>query len=155
MSNDPQGDAFPGWQELAAHVEECDSCREAPPPLDRIASSLACGGAEVDVTSMSQRTVMRLRSELERRARMALVRRVAAGVLLAVLPLPAVLLYNTYVLRIVYHAVSGLLPATFAAYLLLSYAAFLMLLFAATYAAIPICLARQTARSAVALRWCQ
>ncbi len=151
MSNNLQEDALPAWQELAAHVEECDSCREAPPPLDRIASFLGPGGVEVDVTPMSQRTVMRLRPELERRARMALVRRVAAGVLLAVLPMPAVLLYNTYVLRIVYHAVSGFLPASFAAYLLLSYAAFLMLLFAATYAAIPICLARRAPRNAVAL----
>lgn len=146
MTNEPQRDAFPGRQQLAAHVEECDLCREGSLPLDRIAGFLSASAVEVDVAAMSQRTVMRLGPELERRARVALWRRVAAGVLWAVLPLPAVLLYNAYVLRVAYHAVSELLPAAFAAYLLLSYAAFLVLLFAATYAAIPICLARSAPR---------
>jgi Mn2+/Fe2+ NRAMP family transporter len=150
VNKDPQHDAFAGWQRLTTHVEECESCGGNSPPLDRIAALLSASVVELDVVAMSQRTVMRLRPELERRARITLWRRVAAGVLFAVLPLPAVLLYNAYVLRVAYNAVSELLPAAVAAYLLLTYAAFLMLLFASTYAAIPICLARSAPRRAAA-----
>ena len=148
MTTGAQGDAFAG-EPLAAHVAECDFCREGSLPLERISQLLSVCAVDVDLPAISQRTVTRLRPELERRARLTLWRRVAVGVLLAFLPLPAVLLYNAYVLRVAYDAVSELLPAALAAYLLLSYAAFLILVFAATYAAIPICMARSAPRRAV------
>ncbi len=148
MTTEPQRDAL--RERLTDHVEECDSCRGASLPLDRIAGVLSTSAVELDVMTMSQRTAMRLGPELERRARVTLWRRAAAGLLWAVLPLPAVLLYNAYVLRVAYDAVSDLLPAVLVTYLLWSYAAFLILLFAATYAAIPICLARSAPRRAVA-----
>ena len=65
------------------------------------------------------------------------------GILLALLPLPAVLVYNAYLLLLAYDIERTLLGATFATYLVLSDAALLILLFAATYAAIPIVLVRR------------
>jgi hypothetical protein len=132
-----------GPARLAAHAEECEACRSAPPPLARITAALEAGDIRVDAAAISHRVLIGLRPELERCRRRVLWRRIAAGVLLALAPFPVVLASDAYLLLLAYDAVSALLPAAFAAYLVLSYAAGLVLLFASTYAAIPIALARQ------------
>jgi hypothetical protein len=123
---------------LAAHSADCDECREAPLPLDHIAACLDTAVPVIDASTLSRRTFARLQPELRRCATLIGWRRVAICVLLASLPLPFVLAYNAYLLRLAYDFLSALLPATLAAYLVLSYAAFLVLLFATTYAAIPL-----------------
>ncbi len=133
---------LPGYRGLAAHVEDCDGCRVDVPPVDLIAARLAAVNVPIDATALSRRTMLRLRPELQRCASAALWRRAAVGVLLALLPLPAVLAYNVYLLHAAYDVLLALLPAAVVAYLLASEAALLVLLFAATYAAIPILLAR-------------
>ena len=130
---------------LAAHVEECDECRATPLPMARIATRLDASVVPIDAAALSRRTLLQLRPELVRLGAVALWRKVAAALLLALLPLPAVLAYDAYLLRAAYELVSGLLPATLAAYLIFNYAAFLVLVFAATYAAIPVLLASRTA----------
>ena len=133
-----------GTHRLAAHVEACDACRVDVPAVDRIAARLSAATVPIDAAALSQRTIVRLRPELQRCASGSLWRRAAGGVLLALLPLPAVLAYNVYLLRMAYDALLALLPAAVAVYLVGTEAALLVLLFAATYAAIPILLARGT-----------
>lgn len=134
---------------LANHAADCDICRSEPLPSDQLARALATSRIEIDAAALSQRTLTELRPQLRRRAARALWQRVAVGVLLALVPLPAVLAYDAYVLRLAYDLVSALLPTTLAAYLVLSYAAFLLLLFALTYAAIPLLVVREAKPRAV------
>lgn len=129
---------------LQRHVEECDECRAAPPTIARVATLLNASVVPIDLMALSRRTLLQLQPEVARLGAAVLWRRVAAAVLLAVVPLPAVLAYDAYLLRTLYGLVSALLPATLAAYLIFGYAAFLMLLFGTTYAAIPVFLAGRT-----------
>ena len=91
---------------------------------------------------MAQRTLLRVQPEMARLASAAFWRGVVRGVVLALLPLPLVLAYDAYVLRLAYELISALLPSAIALYLVASYAAFVLLLCAATYAAIPLLVAR-------------
>jgi sirohydrochlorin ferrochelatase len=142
--DDPGGRVPVGREPFAAHVADCEVCRADPPPVERFIELLSGAAGEIDAAALSRATLVRLRTELERRTRTLLRRRVTAGVLRALLPLPLVWAYNAYCLRLVYDLVSVRLPAALAAYFVLSYAALLLLLFAATYAVIPIALARGT-----------
>ena len=136
---------------LEAHIAECDDCRATSLPIDRIVTILNASAVPVDATALSRRTLLRLQAELGSVAVAGLWRKVVAALLLALVPLPAVLAYDAYLLRVVYGLVSGVLPATLAAYLIFGYAAFLVLLFATTYAAIPVFLAQRTAAGRPAL----
>lgn len=127
---------------LAAHVAECRDCGEAKPPIDAIATLLDTGGGGIDATALSAATLERLRPELARIGARAGWRRTVAALLWGLLPLPAVVAYDAYFLRGVYAAVSALVSAPVAAYLVLNQAALLVLLFALTYAAIPLFLMR-------------
>jgi hypothetical protein len=135
---------------LAAHAAACPDCTAEPLPLAQIAARLGATAPRLDASALSQRAVAQLRPELQRMTRAAVWRRVGWGVLLSLLPLPGVVIYDAYVLNIVYAAISALLPAAFAAYLVMTYAAFLLLLFAATYAAIPLLLVRAPSRRTLA-----
>lgn len=137
MSHDAEDSA-----RLAAHAAECAECRETALPLPQIAAALNAVKLDLDPGALSQRTLVRLRPELHRRARIAALRRVAAGVLLSLIPLPLVLVYDAVVLRGVYDVVSSWLPVSLASYLVISYAASLVLLFSLTYAAIPLLVIR-------------
>jgi len=127
---------------LTAHGAECDACRETPAPVDRIAALLDHVTVDLDPAVLSRRVLVQLQPMLHRRALAATWRRVALGVLSSLVPLVAVLAYDAYFLSTAYDLLSAILPATFAAYLIASYAAFLVLLFSATYAAIPLLVAR-------------
>lgn len=136
---------------LRGHVLACETCRAKPPPVEKIEAVLAAGRVGVDVGALSQRTMVQLRPELTRRARRAYGREVAAAVLVGLLPLPAVLLYNAYVLSLVYRAATMVLPAGVALYVVATYAAFLVLLCGITYAAVPLLMGRQYRWSAAAV----
>ncbi len=135
-----------GERRLAAHVNECEACRDERPPIASISAALSRSATRLDVSRLSARVLARLHPELERLARRAFWRRVAAVLLPALVPLPFVLACDAYLLRLAYGLVSSLLPEAVAAYLVLSYAALLALLFAATYAAIPLLVAPVPAR---------
>ena len=136
---------------LAAHVDGCELCRADPPPLERIAAVLEASAVPIDAPTLSLRTLARLQPALAHRASAVLWCKAVAAVLLALVPLPAVLAYDAYLLHAAYAVVSALLPAAFAMYLIATYAAFLVLLFAGTYAAIPLLLARGHAPRTVPL----
>lgn len=144
MSSSPhdRSESAAGARRLAAHAEECEQCLASPPPLDRIAALLDASASRLDPAPLSALTLRRVRPELERLARMTLWRRIAASVLLALLPLPVVLLSDAYLLRLLYDLMRAVLPAAVALYVVASYTAALSLLFAATYAAIPILMTR-------------
>ena len=126
---------------LAAHVDACEDCRTQPPALDRIAVRLDRDAVDVDAAALSRLVALRLHPALQRRA----WQRAFLRLLLALIPLPAVLAYDIYVLGVAYDVVRSLLPTAVAAYLVLSYGALLLLLFALTYAAVPLLVARDRA----------
>jgi hypothetical protein len=127
---------------LAAHAAECDACHRAPLPFDRLAAVLNTSALDVDTRALSAHTLARLRPVLDRQAAAAWWRRMLFGLLLSLLPLPLVVAYDAYFLSAAYGLVVRVLPATVAAYLVLSYAALLVFLFALTYAAIPLLVMR-------------
>jgi hypothetical protein len=127
---------------LQAHAAECEECAAEPLPVDRLVAVLAKSEPALDCAALSRAVLAAARPELQRRAAAAFRRQVLIAVLIALVPLPAVLLYDAYALRIAYELISTLLPTALAAYVVLSYAAFLLLLFASSYAAIPLLLAR-------------
>jgi hypothetical protein len=124
------------------HLLECGACEAERGAVERVDGVLRASMPPVDATAMSQRVLARAVPVLQKNARAAWRRQVAAGLLVATLPLPAVLLFDAYLLRLLYGAIGTLLSTTLAAYVVLTYAAILTLLFALTYAAIPIFLAR-------------
>ncbi|MBI3784504.1 MAG: hypothetical protein HY270_14005 [Deltaproteobacteria bacterium] len=133
---------------LEAHAGECAECRNDAAALDRIGRLLQSSVVRVDVAALSQHTMTLLRPELSRRARSLLVRRVLTATLLALLPLPLVLIYDAYLLDAFYQIARLLLPAAIATYLVATYVAFLGLLFGGTYAAIPLLVARRATAAA-------
>jgi len=139
---EPEAPLSEGRQRLAAHATNCDACRNEPLPLDRLAARLNASRVDIDSTNLSRRALARLQPELERRALAAAWPRMLRGLLLSLLPLPLVVAFDAYFLNIVYGLVSALLPATLAAYLVVSYGALLVLLFALTYSAIPLLVMR-------------
>jgi hypothetical protein len=132
----------PGGACLASHAAECEACRAAPLPINRIATLL--GGAEIrlDPAALSARVMVRLRRELDLAGGVSW-RIVAAALLRALPPLPAVVACDAYVLRTAYVLGRAILPGPLVAYAVLSYGALLLLLFGLTYAAVPLLVARQ------------
>lgn len=139
---EPQTPLLEGQRHLAAHASDCDACRSEPLPLEHLAARLSTSAVDIDSTLLSRRVLARLQPELERRAFAASWPRMLRGLLLALLPLPLVVAFDAYFLDLVYGLVSALLPAAFAAYLVVSYGALLVLLFALTYSAIPLLMMR-------------
>jgi hypothetical protein len=131
-----------GTQRLLAHAADCDECQRTPLPAREIGALLDAAVPDVDVGALSQHAFGRARPLLHRR-RAGWSWQLAAGLLLALLPLPVVVAYDAYVLHLAYEFLCGWMPAVVAAYLVLSYAATLVLLFATTYAAIPLLVNRR------------
>lgn len=127
---------------VRAHASACEDCAGAPLPAEEIGDVLGSYAVAVDAASLSQKVVLCLRPELAAMAAAAFRRRAALALLAALVPLPAIALFDVWVLHSVYTLVCMLLPAAVAAYLVLTYASVLLLVLAATYAAIPLLIAR-------------
>ena len=138
-----------GHDALQEHVAECEGCRTDSPDLAALSSLLQSDTVDLDAKLLSLSTLERLRPELAHRAAMVFRRRVAVGLVAALIPLPIVLLFDAYVLRAVFGVVSLLIPTTLAAYLVISYAVFLLLMTALVYASIPVLVERQVGGAAV------
>lgn len=128
---------------LQEHVAECEQCRANPPDVAGLSRLLQSDAVDLDASLLSRSTLERLRPELARRVAAAFHRRVAIGLVAALIPLPFVLLFDAYLLRAVFGLVSLLVPTTLAAYLVVSYAVFLLLMTALVYGAIPLLVERQ------------
>lgn len=127
---------------FSTHVEECGECQSHRDTLARAAALLASSQVPVDAEQLSQRAMFWLQPALDGNAADAMWRRALTALTLAVAPLPLVLVWDSYLLRLGYAVLQSIMPGTFATYVLVSYSALLTLLFAATYAAIPIALGR-------------
>jgi hypothetical protein len=135
---------------LREHVEGCEQCGTDSVDVAALSDVLRADEVALDANLLSRATLVRLRPELARRAAFVFRRRLATGLIAALIPLPAVLLFDAYVLRALFGLVSLLIPTTLAAYVVLSYAVFLLLMTASVYGAIPLLVERQVAgRAAV------
>jgi hypothetical protein len=131
-----------GIERLREHIAECDDCRTDAVPIERIDSLLGTSQVELDTASLSRQAFAAAQVALHATALRHFWRQVAAVVVLALLPLPVVLAYDAVLLRLLHLAASSLLSGAVANYLIFSYASSLLFLFAASYAAIPILMAR-------------
>jgi hypothetical protein len=127
---------------LRQHVAECDECTASPPPVDRIAALLAADRGAPDAAALSRQVRLTAQPLLQAIALRQYRRQVAAAIAVALAPLPLILAYDAYLLRLLHAAVSALLGGPLATYVVVSYAACLLFLFALSYAAIPILMAR-------------
>jgi hypothetical protein len=132
-----------GSRRLAEHARECRECAEVPPDVAAVADALRAYLVALDVAALSHGALLVLRPELARLASNWFWQRLARVTLAAVLPLPLIVAADGYLLALFYRWAAGFMPHVVAVYLVLSYAALQVLLFAATYAAIPLVLARQ------------
>lgn len=140
---DERGQQTPlGEQILEEHVRDCVECEVLALPVRGIAERLASYAVPIDAAALSRRVLEVVRPDLARLASVWFWRRLARVILTALVPLPVVLVLNAVVLSAFHAWVSEVLPAAVATYLVVSYAALLLLLFASTYAAIPLVLAR-------------
>jgi hypothetical protein len=139
QSDSPATDRDP----LREHVAECEQCRNDRPDVAPLSDTLRADTVALDTSLLSRSTLESLRPELARRAAAVFRRRVATGLIAALIPLPAVLLFDAYVLRSLFRLVSLLIPTTLAAYMVISYAVFLLLMTALVYGAIPLLVERQ------------
>jgi hypothetical protein len=119
------------------------------PGAERLARMLAPTTLAVDDVTMARRVVAALRPELARRAAVDLRRQVLVRVVVAAVPLPFVIAYAGYVLRALYAPVAVMLSPDVAGYVAAVHIMLLTLLFGATYAVIPMMLARRAYDGAV------
>jgi len=144
--DDPRDPRASARAMIATHMEACELCATWPLPIEPLAAVLHASTIDIDGAQLSRQTLLQLQPELARRAATSRAaewwRQVAVALLLALLPLPLVLAYDAYLLQLLYAAIQVLVPASLATFVVASYGALLVLLFAGTYAAIPLLLAR-------------
>lgn len=133
---------------FAEHAAACEQCHADPPDVGAVSNVLAADSVVLDASLLSRSIVERLRPELARRAAAVFRRRLATGLVAALVPLPALLLLDAYFLRVLFGLVSLLVPTTLAAYLVISYALFLLVMAALVYGAIPLLVERQVGAQA-------
>lgn len=133
---------------LSEHVADCEACQAESPDVAAMSNILRESTVDSEASLLSRSTLDRLRPELARRAALAFRRRVAVGLLAALVPLPLVLLFDAYLLRAMFDLVSLLIPTTLAAYMVISYGVFLLLMMAGVYGAIPLLVERQVGAQA-------
>jgi hypothetical protein len=129
---------------LQEHAADCADCPSSPISSEGIEALLATQ-VDLDTAALSLGVLERLQPELAGFAAALFRRRVAAGLLVALAPLPLILAFNAYLLSAVYALAALIVPSGLAAYLVFSYAAAVLLLLAATYGSIPLLVAKQLA----------
>ncbi len=135
-----------GIERLQRHVDECDSCRQEGLPIQQIDTLLGSSRVDIDAASLSRQALSVGQTALQAIVLRRFRRQVAVVVMLALVPLPFVLLYDAVLLRLLHTAASSLLSGTMANYIIFMHASLLLFLFAASYAAIPVLVARTMPR---------
>jgi hypothetical protein len=125
-----------------AHARTCAQCRELAPALGDVSAALAAAAPGVPA-GLTARVLSAaeplLAANAARAARRRLVRALAAGLV----PLPAILVLNFWLVRTGYDLLTRFLPETLSLYVVTNWVGFLALLLALTYGAIPFLAARQ------------
>jgi hypothetical protein len=127
---------------LLAHAAECDECgaqRETIAAIERLLMTVP--PPALDAARLSQRVLTVAAPELAR-ARGADWRRLAAGVLGSLFPLPLVLALNALFVALLHTVLTLIGLPTVATYAVVSYAAGLVVVLGVTYAAIPVLVER-------------
>ena len=133
------------------HLAECSDCRSDHARIEALSARLAEGTVVLDASELSRRALTSLAVELESNAAEVLWRRVVTALVLAVAPLPLVLVWDAYLLSGLHSLLHDYVPGPVATYVTFSYTALLALLLAGTYAAIPLSFGRLRAHGLVAL----
>ena len=130
----------------AAHLRECASCQEEARVIRALTLGLATGAVPDPPPGLTARLLEAARPLLAARGlaqRQQSRRQLARAVIVALLPLPAILVLNAYAVYAAYAVLSAILPATLSAYLVFNYTALLVLLMTLTYGAVPLFADRQ------------
>jgi len=125
------------------HVAGCPRCRTHAPAMRALAARLAGAPAPAPPATLAD-DVLRtaaplLRRHARRSAWMPLVRAIGA----ALLPLPAILAVDAYLLHTLYTLLCRILPPSVGVYVIVNNVLLLALLLALTYGAIPLLAERQ------------
>ena len=134
-----------GIDRLLRHVEECDSCRQGSPSIKPVDALLGSSRVDLDVEKLSRQAFAAAQPVLHKLALRHFWRQVTVVVVLALVPLPIVLAYDALLLRLV-HGLASSLSVPMANYIIFMQGSFLIFLFAASYAAIPLLMARTMPR---------
>ena len=129
-----------------AHVAECPRCREEAAALGRVATVLRASIAPEPPPALGRRSLAAAAPLLAERAMThagGYRRRLMQAVAAALLPLPAVLLLDAWVVRALHGLLSAVLPGPVSTYLCFNFAALVVLTIACTYGAVPLLADRQ------------
>ncbi len=124
--------------DVAAHLAACPRCRAESAAVEGLARTLAAAPVPAPPPALAARVLAAAEPLLARNARRAAWPTFARALAAALLPLPAILLLDFYLVRFAFGLLTAILPTALGAYLAFNYAATLALLLALTYAAIPI-----------------
>ena len=127
----------------AAHVSACAHCRAEQPVVTRALAAYAAPEPRAILTARVLRAAAPL---LERNARRAARRALLRAIAAALLPLPAIAVFDFYVVRGLQRLLAAVLPGALSLYVVCNYAVLLAFLLALTYGAVPILAERQVRR---------
>ena len=131
--------------EAEAHARACPQCSELAPALGDVSAALAASPPPGVPSGLTARVLAAaeplLAANAARATRRRLVRALAAGLV----PLPAILVLNFWLVRTGYEVLTRFLPDALSLYVVTNWVGFLALLLALTYGAIPFLAARQGA----------
>ena len=130
-----------------AHVHACPRCRAEEPAVHAVAAQLAAESAPTPQPSLAPRVLAAAGPLLARNAQGAAWRAawpaVARALAAALVPLPAILVFDVALVRAIYTLLGSVLPHGLTLYLVVNQAVLLALLLTLTYGAVPFLAARQ------------
>ena len=129
--------------EAAAHLAACPRCRAEQAAVERLAGALAASPAPAPPSALARRVLHAAGPLLAVNARRTAWSTLARALAIALLPLPAILLLDFYLVRAAFGLLTTILPTPLGAYLAFNYAVTFALLLALTYGSIPILVERQ------------
>jgi hypothetical protein len=135
------GDPLDG--DAATHARSCAVCGAAEAAVRALSTRLAVEPEVVASPGFPERVLRAAAPLLERNRRLAIGRQLVRTLLAALVPLPAIVLVDAYVIREVYQVLSTVLPVSLSLYLVLNAVAMLAALLSVTYGAVPILAERQ------------
>ena len=128
---------------VATHVATCTDCRAELATLRQLAATLAVGRPPSPTPALALRVRQAAAPLLARNASLALWRTVGRAVAVALLPLPLLLLIDSYVVRAIYGSLRAVLPDALSLYFVVNYTTLLAVLLTLAYGAIPLLAERQ------------
>lgn len=130
---------------VVTHLAACADCQAEMATLRRLAATLATGRPSAPGPALAARVREAAAPLLARNARLTLWRTVWRAVAVALLPLPLLVLIDSYVVRAIYGTLRAVLPDALSLYFVVNYATLLAVLLTLAYGAIPLLAERQAA----------